>query len=126
MLRGSKFLSMLVVEQGCLRMGMRQSCDCVSLSDDGFGTVEARGEWPHPGEGVGTAATFLTRTKEASAAVLRVWRQAKGSCWALPSARTRHLLNMMVRTQPAHRMYLTCPFLSQTPMSASTRTTAAV
>ena len=46
---------------------------------------------------MGTAATFLTKASEASAAVLRVWRQAKGSCWALPSARTRHLLHIMVR-----------------------------
>lgn len=102
MLRGVTFIATLTAEQGHLRMRMRQPCRRATPPDDGFGTVEAQGEWPHPGEGVGTAATFLTRTKEASAAVLRVWRQAKGSCWALPSARTRHLLNMMVRTEPAH------------------------
>jgi hypothetical protein len=69
----------------------------VLLSDDGFGTVEAPGDWLQPGQGVGTASVFLTKTAEASAAVLRIWHQAKGACWALPSSRTRHLLSMMVR-----------------------------
>ena len=72
------------------------------LADDGFGMTESQGDWPRRGEGVGTAATFLTKTSEASAAVLRVWRQAKGSCWALPSPRTRHLLNIMVGPFPTH------------------------
>ena len=69
----------------------------VLLADDGFGTVEAPGDWLQPGQGVGSAAVFLTKTSEASAAVLRIWHQAKGACWALPGPRTRHLLNMMVR-----------------------------
>ena len=38
--------------------------------------------------------------------MLRVWRQAKGACWALPSARTRHLLIMMVRTERLRRRIL--------------------
>ena len=47
--------------------------------------------------GLGSATGFLSRTASDAAAVLRIWREAKGHCWALPSSRTRTLLNMMVR-----------------------------
>ena len=88
---------MCTCHEAVLRLQTTGNSRNVLLSDDGFGTVEAPGDWLEPGQGVGTASVFLTKTAEASAAVLRIWHQAKGACWALPSPRTRHLLSMMVR-----------------------------
>ena len=68
--------------------------------DDGFGRPASPGPSPSGG-GLGTGSRFLNRSGPDSAAVLRTWHAAKGHCWALPSTRTRMMLNVMVRQPPA-------------------------
>ena len=65
--------------------------------------MAAVGPWQTGGWGIGNAVRFLSRAAGDSADVLRIWREAKGHCWALPSSRTRTLLNMMVRAAPRRR-----------------------